>query len=279
MQSAPSSPDPAQTAAAQTGSNVTTAETQAGLNNVNQTTPLGSINYTYGTQDINGQPVPQTNSNITLNPTVQNALDSNLNTTANEASTANSYLGQVNNTLSTPYNTANAGSAPTPDANFQTGIMNTQNSLEQPYVDRSKEQLQASLAAQGITPGSEAYNNATMDENNSLNNLQEQNTLNATQQEQSQFGMDETAYQQALSNYTQNYTMPLNEFSALQSGSQVSQPQFSSPSQTTVNPTNVSSIYQNAANLNSANANSSNSGLFGLGGSALSAAAMAAMMA
>lgn len=283
MVSSPSAPDPAETAAAQTSSNLITSESQAGLNNVNQSTPLGQINYTYGTQDINGQQVPQTNSNVTLNPTVQNALNSNLSTTANEADTANSYLNQVNSALQTPYNTSNAGPAPTPNAAYQQNIMNTQNQLQQPYIDRSNEQLQASLAAQGITPGSEAYKNAQMDQNNSLNNLQEQNTLNATQQEQSQFSMDQSAYQQKLSNYNQNYTMPLNEFSALQSGSQVQQPQFSAPAQETVAPTNVASIYQNAYNQKAGNANSTNSGLFGLGGSALGAygsyAGMAALAA
>ena len=83
-----------------------------------------------------------------------------------------------------------------------------------------------------------------------------------------------------MQNYSQNYTMPLNQLSALQSGSQVAQPSFSSPSQTSVNPTNVAGIvnsaYQNSLNASNAGTASNNSlmgGLFGLGGS-LGAAAL-----
>ena len=278
--STPASPDPNTTASAQTASNQATAGYQAGLNNVNQNTPLGDLSYSYGTQDINGQTVPQTNSNITLNPLVQNALTSSLQTSGAESNLANQYEQQVQNTMSTPYNLNSVGPAPTPDAAYQKSIMDNENALEQPYIDRSNEQLQASLANQGITQGSEAYNNAQMDQNNSLNNLQQQNIQNATQQEQSQYAMQQQAYEQQLQNYSQNYTMPLNQLSALQSGSQVAQPSFSSPSQTSVNPTNVAGIvnsaYQNSLNASNAGTASNNSlmgGLFGLGGS-LGAAAL-----
>lgn len=278
--SPPPAPDPATTAAAQTASNQTTAETQTGLNNVNQSTPLGSIGYTYGTQDINGQTVPQTFSNITLNPEVQSALDSSLQTTGSEANLANQYIGNVQNTLAQPYNTANAGAVPQANAAFQQSINANQNALEQPYIDRSNEQLQANLANQGITQGSQAYNNAMMDQNNSLNNLQEQNIQNATAQQQAQYAMQQQGYQQNLSNYNQNYTMPLNELTALQSGSQVSQPSFSSPAQTSVSPTNVAGIYNQsyqdqlgASNASTASNNSMMGSLFGLGGS-LGAAAL-----
>ena len=227
-----------------------------------------------------GSGVPSVTSNITLNPQVQAALNSQLGTTAAEGNLAQQYEQQVNNTMQTPYNLNSVGAAPTPDAAYQQSIMNNQNQLEQPYIDRSNEQLQASLANQGITAGSQAYNNAEMDQNNSLNNLQEQNVQNATQQEQSQFAMQQQAYQQQLQNYSQNYTMPLNQLSALQSGSQVTQPSFSSPAQTTVSPTNVAGITQNsyqdllnASNANQASSNSMMSGLFGLGGS-LGAAAL-----
>ena len=156
------------------------------------------------------------------------------------------------------------------------------NALEQPFVNQSNEQLQASLAAQGITEGSQAYNNAMDTQNNSLNNLQEQNIQNATAQEQAQYGMGMEGYQQGLSNYNQNYTMPLNEFSALQSGSQVSQPSFSTPAGTSVAGTNTAGIinqsYQDALGASNASTASQNQllgGLFGLGGSLGSASILA----
>lgn len=284
--SPPAAPDPTATAQAQTSSNQQTALYQAGLNDVNQNTPLGNISYNIdpGTLDSNGNVLsnPSTTSNITLNPGVQSALNSDISATAGEANLTNQYENQINNTLSQPYNTSNAGAVPTPDAAFQQSQMNNMNALEQPFVNQSNEQLQASLAAQGITDGSQAYNNAMNTQNNSLNNLQEQNIQNATSQEQAQYGMGMQGYQQGLSNYNQNYTMPLNEFSALQSGSQVSQPSFSTPAGTSVAGTNTAGIinqsYQDALGASNASTASQNQllgGLFGLGGSLGSAAIMA----
>lgn len=282
--SAPAAPDPTATAQAQTGSNQQTALYQAGLNDVNQNTPLGDISYNInpGQTDGSGNVLqnPSTTSNITLNPGVQSALTSDISATAGEANLTNQYENQINNTLSQPYNTANAGPVPQPDAAFQQSQMNNMNALEQPFVNQSNEQLQASLAAQGITGGSQAYNNAMNTQNNSLNNLQEQNIQNATTQEQAQYGMGMTGYQQNLSNYNQNYTEPLNEFSALQSGSQVSQPSFNAAPGTSVAGTNTAGIinqsYQDALGASNASTASQNQllgGLFGLGGS-LGAAAI-----
>lgn len=276
--SAPAAPDPTTTAQAQTASNQQTALYQAGLNDINQNTPLGDISYDInpGSTDANGNVTqqPSTTSNITLNPGVQSALNSDISATAGEANLTNQYESQINNTLQNPYNTANAGAVPTADAGFQQSQMNNMNALEQPFVNQSNEQLQASLAAQGITGGSQAYNNAMNTQNNSLNNLQEQNIQNATSQEQAQLGMQQSTYGQNLSNYNANYTEPLNEFSALQSGSQVSQPSFSTPAGTSVAGTNTAGIinqsYQDALGASNASTASQNQllgGLFGLGGS------------
>lgn len=284
--SQPAAPDPTATAQAQTASNQQTALYQAGLNDVNQNTPLGDISYNInpGQTDGSGNVLqdPSTTSNITLNPGVQQALTSDISATAGESNLANQYEQQVNNTLAQPYNTANAGAVPQANAAYQQQIMNTQNQLEQPFVQESNEQLASSLADQGITEGSQAYNNAQITQANSLNNLQEQNIANATSQEEAQYGLAQSAYQQNLSNYNQNYTMPLNEFSALQSGSQVAMPSFSTPAGTSVAGTNTAGItnqsYQDTVANNNASIASQNQllgGLFGLGGSLGSAAILA----
>jgi len=64
--SAPPAPDPSQTAAAQSQSNIATAIANAQLNRVNQQTPWGSITYTQGPAGPNG--VPTWSSNIQLSP-------------------------------------------------------------------------------------------------------------------------------------------------------------------------------------------------------------------
>lgn len=182
-------------------------------------------------------------------------------------------MANANNTLAKPYNLGGVGPAPTANASDQAKTIANMTALEQPYIDRAHEQLDSKLANQGITQGSEAYKNAMMDQSYSDNNLQEQNIQNATQQQQAQFGMNETAYTQALQNYMQQYNQPLNEVNALRSGSQVSMPSFNAAPATPMAGTNVSGnvnqAYQNQLGLYNSQVGSANStmgGLFGLGG-------------
>lgn len=324
--SPPPAPDPNVVSAAQTQSNQQTALFNAGLTDINQNTPLGSINYNidpnydkspvdgavpvnfsdgafagvsagnyyesptktdqgYAVYDKSGKNVgystadptqsgsmqrpgtqsgtPRVTSNITLNPDVQDALTSSLQTKAAEAHTAQNYLAQVNRGLE--------GSPPTADAAFQQKQVDNLTALQAPFVQRQQEQLRAELAAKGVTEGSTAWHSAMQDESNALNNQQQQNIANATGQEQAQFGMQQAAY-----------TLPLNEFSALQSGSQVQQPSFATPQAVSAQPTNTSANAYNSYNSTVANNNaqmaSQNalmSNLFGLGGT-LGAAALLA---
>src|SRR6478736_4531365 len=79
---APKSPDPVATAAAQTGTNVTTALANAQLNNVNQYGPDGSVTYTTSggqnfTDPSTGKTyyVPQYNQYTSLSPQQQAIKD------------------------------------------------------------------------------------------------------------------------------------------------------------------------------------------------------------
>lgn len=284
--SPPAAPDPASTAQAQTGSNQQTALFQTGLNDVNQYTPLGNLTYNIdkGSTDADGNvlSLPSTSSTVSLNPQVQSVLDKTLSGSNQLADLGTGYMSNAQNTLNHPYDiNANVGAAPQADAAYQKKIMDNMNALQQPYVDRSNEQLQANLANQGITQGSRAYSNAMLDQNTALNNMQQQNIQNATAQQQSQFDMANTGYQQNLSNYNTQYNQPLNEVNALRSASQVSQPQFQPAANTAVNPTNVAGIYNQAyqnqlgaSNASQAQSNQMMSGLFGLGGALGSAAIM-----
>ena len=98
--SPPAAPDPAVTAAAQTGSNIDTAIANARLNRVNQTTPWGSISYTQGPVDANG--VPTYSSQITLSPEQQALLNLQQSGQLSRGQIANSLLSQVGGALSRP---------------------------------------------------------------------------------------------------------------------------------------------------------------------------------
>ncbi len=84
-----------------------------------------------------------------------------------------------------------------------------------------------------------------------------------------------TGHQQAVSDLTQQYNSPLNALTALQSGSQVSQPgvgQVASTAQTGIQPANYAGLVEQNYQSQLQSSNASMGGLFGLGGSLLGAA-------
>jgi Chaperone of endosialidase len=107
---APTPPDPYRTAAAQTGTNVSTGVANAFLNNVNQITPDGSLRYDVTgnhswTDPSTGQTynIPTFTSTQSLSPQGQ-AIQSQLNAAKmNMAGMANAQSGRISDVLSTPF--------------------------------------------------------------------------------------------------------------------------------------------------------------------------------
>jgi hypothetical protein len=134
-----------------------------------------------------------------------------------------------------------------------------------PMLDRQNTQLQAQLANQGVMAGSEAYKNAQTDFGNQRNDAYQQAALQGINLGQSQQAQ---TYSQQMTNRNQ----PLNELNALQNGSQVTNPQFSTAptatSQMAAGQNTYNAGMQATNSANAANANTSN-GLFGLGSSLL----------
>lgn len=101
----PQAPPPAETAQAQTQSNLQTAIANARLNRVNQSTPWGSITYTEGPVDANG--VPTYSSNIQLSPEQQQLLNQQQAMQLQRGTLAQNLLNQSGNALSQPLNLSN----------------------------------------------------------------------------------------------------------------------------------------------------------------------------
>lgn len=143
-----------------------------------------------------------------------------------------------------------------------------------PQFAQAQEQLDAKNANQGITPGSQADQtdqlNLANQKQQAYSNAQENAILQGPQNAQQLFSLSSAAQMQ-----------PLNEFNALRSQSQATLPTFGQANQTAAAPTNTAAItqqaYQNSLNPYNAQIaanNQTTGGLFGLGGSALMAAAM-----
>lgn len=249
---------------------------------------MGSLQFS---TDLSNPNEPQTSENITLSPAEQQILNTSQQNTEQQGQVAGTALQGVQNQINQPYNLEGNIPQTLSGGDQQQDLQNAENSLYQqqyqylqPEQQQATAQLQSQLADQGIPMGSAAYNTAM--QNNALQNQQaNQSALNqaisggaAYQAQLNQTGLANQAQQAQL--YTQQYQEPLSLYSSLMSGTQPTMPQFNGINPSSAAPTNVLGAYQNAYNgqLNSYNsqvgsANSGTSGLFGLGSSALTAAA------
>lgn len=273
MSDSPSAPAPVDTTAAAQATaagNLDAARAATAANRVNQYTPYGSLIYN---QDPNAA-TPDSGWSVTqsLSPIQQQLLDQQNQTSLGLSGLANQGLGYVKDALG---NNITAADLP---ANMVNPGQTGQDALMarfQPQIDQSHAALETQLANQGIVPGSEAYTNAMRTQNQSENDLRSQAALNG-------ISVGQNAQNQQLQLLTALQNQPINMLNAVRSGSQVTNPTFTSVPQqaTTAGPD-----YLGAANSQQANntglynsqvgsANSNNSATAGL----LGTAAMGAMM-
>lgn len=244
-------PDPAATAAAQSAANKETAVAQYGLQATNQVTPQGNLDYSQIGTWSDG--TPRFQATQTYSPDQQALYDKNTATQGNLADIANSSSARIGQLLNTPL-----------DLNSATGakIQGLQNEFLDPQWARQEAAQKTDLINSGIRPGSEAYTNAMSDFSNNRQKAYDQSYLDSYN----------TGQQAALTERNQ----PINEISALMSGSQVQQPSYASAPTPGIAPTDVIGAQQQSLNQSNAASNaqlSSNnafmSGLFGLGSAGL----------
>jgi len=216
--SPPPAPDPVKTAQAQTDSNKATAITQYGLNATNQVTPYGSLTYSQNGTWSDG--TPRFTATQSLSPEQQKLFDLYTQNQTNLGQIGLQQTQKVGGILNTPF-----------DLNSAVGTQQAdiQRKLLDPVWDQRQKAFDAQMRDQGIVPGSEAYTNAARDFG-----MQRDNAYNSAL-----LATRGQATQEALAQRNQ----PLNEVSALMSGSQVSQPNFVGTPQTNVAPTDVLGAY------------------------------------
>lgn len=297
--SAPSSPDPYTIAAATTQANKDIGAYNKALNLNNYTNPFGGQSTSISGYDPQtGAPIYQTN--ISGNPTLQGML-SNL---AQQAGNSGSWLdlGQnaydrvgagymgINNQLGSLNNQLSGLSAQDAMQKGQDAYYKQAASYLDPQYAQQQESLEAKLAAQGLAPGSQAYNNAfgnfqrdkdfaynqaansaiTQGQQLGLNQLQAQQGLIGQQagllgQQGSNLGMQGSIVGQQIATSQIPY-------SNLQSIAQLI-PGYSGPATSSINPADIGGYINNQyqSQLGQYNAgqqsrNQFTSGLMGLGG-------------
>lgn len=250
--SAPRAPDPMQTAQAQAGLNRDTAITQQELNMVNQSGPWGSVNYTQTGTSASG--TPQYSQQTTLSPSQQRIFNQTQAASGNLAQLANSQSQQLQETMANPFSFDNQDAA---DWAYDLGA-----SRLDPRMEQQQGALQTRLANQGLAPGSRAWEAAMNQQGQNENDAYNQLMLQGRGQ----------AFNEALTTYNN----PLNNMSALLSGSQVQAPgqTMGGTPQASVGGVDYTGLVNQQFQADTANYQAKMGGLGGLFGTGLQAAAM-----
>lgn len=229
----PPPPDPVAMARAQSQSNIDTARATAAINRINQATPYGSV--TYNTRPGGPFGVGKTTQTIRLNPQDQQFLNQTRTASLNQLQRVNQALG--------------GGMS---DQAMTNNIL----ARLRPQTTQDMDALRTQLANQGISIGSEAYNNELDRFSRAQNDLRLAAAI--------QGGHEARASRSQL----------LNELAALQ-GLRPDQMSVGVPT-VGINPTDTMTPYLNQYNAQLAqwqqanqNRNSLMGSIFGLGGTVL----------
>jgi hypothetical protein len=267
--SAPAAPDYTGAARETAQANVDAARIATAANRVNQITPYGNLDYSMTGEDKYGNPT--WTAKTSLSEVGQQLLNNQNQASLGLGSTINSALGRTQEMMGQGFNPNLPSTGMNPGQSYQDAYMQRL----APQISQNRESTAASLANQGIAPGTQAYENAMRQQSMKENDL----LLGATTQG---FGVGQQANQQAYNQALTNYNIPLNTLSALRSGAQVQNPSFVNvPQQATTAGADILGATQMGYNAQMGNFNAQqaaqqgfNSGLMGLGGTLGAAAIM-----
>lgn len=246
----PKPPDPIATAAGQTSTNVATAIANARLQNVNQITPDGTLTFDETGLSTFNDPVtgnsfdiPSFTATQTLSPEQQAIQDQSRQAQLNLATLGQEQSGRLQGLLGTNVDLGNE--------TVESRLFDLGSRRLNPLFEEREDALRSRLANQGIQAGSTAFdrefNRFGQDRNDAFNQL----LLRGRGQ----------AVQEQLTERNQ----PINEITALLSGSQVSQPNFINGQPGAIPTTDFAGITNQAFRneLDAFNAKQAGGGLFG----------------
>jgi hypothetical protein len=241
------------------------AEATAAGNRINQITPYGSLTYTEGAADSQGNPTYT--ANVNLSPDQQRLLEQQNKTSLGLGNLQQQGLGYVEKMISQPFDTSGL-----PQTGINVGESMTDSIMRrlQPTIRMEQQQFDTAMANQGIPLGSEAYANAKRMFDERQNDKLTSSIIQGTQtglQARGQ-GFNELGYIR---------NEPINTLNSVRSGSQVNNPNFvTTPAGADYMGAAQSGYNAQLANANAQNAarNSFSSGLMSLGGTLGAAAIM-----
>lgn len=244
---------------------------------VNQVTPNGSLTYNQSGTGPDG--TPTYTATTQLSPQAQAINNASQQAQAGTYGVANQAIGNVANTLSTPFSTTGLPAAPTGDQQYDQNATNAlyqqETSRLQPQQAQQSREFQQQMANSGIPQNSDAYKNANTQfqqgQNDATQTALNQAIAGGSAAASNEFNMQSTANQNAYNQAVNTYNMPINQVATLMgSGGSVPGIGTISTPTTNVNGTDVVGATNGALSANQAAYNSqmqSQSGLFGALGS------------
>jgi hypothetical protein len=227
--SAPKPPDPKVVAAAQTGTNVSTATANAWLGNINEYTPDGSTTFAQnGSQSIYDPSVDKTYSVPTFNRTTTLSPAQQAIKAQQDAASLN--LSTLGNNLTGTLGSQLTGNFKLDNESTEGRLFDLGRKRLDPMFAEKQSALDAKLAAQGIGLGTKQFETAKRMQSQSENDAYNQLLLTGRGQ----------AAQEQLTEDNQR----INQISALLNGGQVSQPQFMGANMPTIPTTDFAGITQ-----------------------------------
>lgn len=282
---APKAPDPKVVSDAQTRSNQQTAAFNAAINRTNTYTPAGSSTFTQTGQDASGAPIYR--QDVTLSPDAQALYEQQNRQSRQLGDVAGGMMSRVGDAYSQPLDTSKVpklyGADDLLGARQQTqdALYNRQAAYLDPQWQNREGALTTQLANQGVVEGSEAWRNArdqfSRERSFDYDRAREAAILAGQSEVPMLSDVASRNRGQSMQELYSERALPLNEFNALRSSSQVDLPQFQGATPVNMAGTDVSGNMWNAyqARMDRYNAqqqgsNNIMSGLFGLGAAALS---------
>ena len=238
--SPPPPPDYAGAAVNTAAGNLEAARAAASANRVNQTNPYGTINYsqtpTYGVDGVLNKDAGW-NLTTSLSPTQQRQFDKNNLINEGLGDVANTGLGFVRTALSNPLQGANpltttAGDPELLRKDVGDALYRNNTQYLDPQFEQSDKALEARLATQGVTPGSEAYKAAMLNQSNARQQAYESarnsSTAGAVNAAQGMFGQNLQNSQLQNATSAQDFASrqalqqnPINMLNAVRTGQQM----------------------------------------------------------
>lgn len=233
----PAPPDPFATAQAQSQANKDAAIAQSQLNMVNQYGPSGSIEYSERGNSAQG--VPQYSVTTKLSPEQQRIYDLEQQASERFGQIGNKQLQNIDTVLSKPIDYNQFGAQPVVNEQTRQNAREAIIGRNRDQMDRDRANLEARLASKGISAGSQAYNDEFDKYNKSVNDFRLAADQRAGDEMQRVYGLERQQRDAAINELIQQRQIPINEISALLSGSQVQGPQFLNTPQSQINPANL----------------------------------------